>query len=218
MGLLSDNFLEISPGMQSAPRAASGSIVKSKEAFGFDEIADAVGAMLPDGQVALKNLNTDPRFPSHHARRSQRSAERKEPEESGSDAQHVERHARRIETAIEPNPEVAGRNARRRTAEDRRHSDQCVQGLTTKLDPLLDDLNKTIGTANNTLAHVDDTLGENRQDIRASVESLRQVLEKTTVLVGRLESTSSIRTRTISMKRSTTCASRPRISGSSRTR
>ena len=36
---------------------------------------------------------------------------------------------------------------------------------------------------------MDGTLAENRPDVRASVESLRQVLEKATVLVGQLNST-----------------------------
>jgi len=39
MGLLSDNFLEISAGTQSAARAAPGSVVKSKEAFGLTRSA-----------------------------------------------------------------------------------------------------------------------------------------------------------------------------------
>ena len=43
--------------------------------------------------------------------------------------------------------------------------------------------------ANNTLTHIDSTIGENRQDIRASVESLRQVLERASVLVGQLNTT-----------------------------
>ncbi len=59
MGLLSDNFLEVSPGSQSAARATAGSVIKSKEAFGIDQISDAAEAMLPDVQAALKNLNGD---------------------------------------------------------------------------------------------------------------------------------------------------------------
>src|SRR5580698_9700497 len=46
MGLLSDNFLEISPGSPSAAKAVAGSVLKSREAFGFDQIGDAVEAML----------------------------------------------------------------------------------------------------------------------------------------------------------------------------
>jgi phospholipid/cholesterol/gamma-HCH transport system substrate-binding protein len=63
-----------------------------------------------------------------------------------------------------------------------------LQGLTTKLDGLLGDLNKTVNAANDTLGHVDGTLSENRDDIRASVTNLRAVLDKAGVLVGQLNS------------------------------
>ena len=43
-----------------------------------------------------------------------------------------------------------------------------VQDLTTRLAPILDDVKTTTAQANDTLAHVDSTLMENRPDIRAS--------------------------------------------------
>jgi ABC-type transporter Mla subunit MlaD len=64
-----------------------------------------------------------------------------------------------------------------------------VQELTKKIAPMLDDLKKTIKTADDTIAHVDGTLGENREDLRASVTALRRVLDQSNALVGQLNAT-----------------------------
>src|SRR6266851_6545902 len=59
LGLLSDNYLEVSPGSPGAARAPSGSTIKSKETFSFEQIGDAIQTMLPDVQKTLVVLNTD---------------------------------------------------------------------------------------------------------------------------------------------------------------
>ncbi len=61
-----------------------------------------------------------------------------------------------------------------------------VQELTAKLSPLLDDIKKVSTRADDTLAHVDAALLENRADIRVSVTSLRDALAKSTVLLDHL--------------------------------
>jgi phospholipid/cholesterol/gamma-HCH transport system substrate-binding protein len=188
MGLLSDNFLEISAGTASAALAAPGSVVASKEAFGFDEIGDAVQAMLPDGQAALKNINTD--LNDLHTTIDE-----------ANDTLNEKNRANLAETLntlnaalAELRPEL---NKTLKTLDDTLADAQPkiattltnVQALTAKLDPLLNDVNKTVDTANTALSHVDDTVGENRENIKASIASLRLVLDKTTVLVGQLNST-----------------------------
>jgi len=188
MGLLSDNFLEISAGTSPAARAASGSIVASKEAFGFDEIGDAVEAMLPDGKAALKGLNAD--LDNLHTTIDEANDLLNEKNRANLAGTLSTLNG----TLAELRPEL---NKTLKTLDDMLADAQPriattltnVQALTAKLDPLLDDLNKTVDTANNALTHVDVTVGENRDDIRASVGSLRQVLEKATVLVGQLNST-----------------------------
>ena len=64
-----------------------------------------------------------------------------------------------------------------------------VQKLTTKLDPVLDDLKTAIARANDTLAHVDATLLENRPDIHASLTGLRETVAKSGILLGQLSQT-----------------------------
>ena len=188
MGLLSDNFLEVSTGTQSSARAAPGSVVKSKEAFGFDQIGDAVQAMLPDSQAALKSLNVD--LDSLHTTIT-----------DANDMLNETNRANLAGTLSNLNGTLADLrpqlNKTLKSVDDMLADTQPklsatltnVQGLTTKMDPLLDNLTRTVDTANSTLTHVDSTVGENRENIKASVESLRQVLEKATVLVGQLNST-----------------------------
>ena len=188
MGLLSDNFLEISSGTRTAARAPSGSVVASKEAFGFDQIGDSVQTMLPDVQAALKSLHGDLDTLQVTI-------------DSANDLLNEKNRANVAGTLSTLNGALA--DLRPQLNQTLKSLDQIladaqprinatltnVQDLTTKLSPLVDNVDKTVGTANNTLTHVDATLAENRGDIRASVESLRQVLEKTTVLVGQLNST-----------------------------
>ncbi|MGA2716998.1 MAG: MlaD family protein [Bryobacteraceae bacterium] len=195
MGLLSDNFLEISPGTSSAAKAAPGSIVKSREAFGFDQIGDAVEAMLPDGQAALKSLNADLDTLRTTIGEANDLLNEKNRANLAGTLSNLNGTLADVRPAL--NQTLTSANQTLKSLDQMLADAQPkigatltnVQALTTKLDPLLDDLNKTVGTANNALTHVDSTVGENREDIRASVASLRQVLEKATVLVGQLNST-----------------------------
>jgi ABC-type transporter Mla subunit MlaD len=61
--------------------------------------------------------------------------------------------------------------------------------MTARLTPLLDDLKGTTARANETLAHVDSTLVENRPDIRASVTGLRDTVAQSTALLSELNQT-----------------------------
>jgi phospholipid/cholesterol/gamma-HCH transport system substrate-binding protein len=188
MGLLSDNFLEISAGTASAARAAPGSEVKSREAFGFDQIGDAVQAMLPDVQSSLKSLNVD--LDTLHTTIGEANDLLGDKNRANLAGTLNNLNGALAELRPELNKTLKSVDEMLADAQPRITATLTnVQGLTTKMDPLLDDLTKTVDTANNTLTHVDGTLGENREDIRASVQSLRQVLDKATVLVTQLNST-----------------------------
>jgi phospholipid/cholesterol/gamma-HCH transport system substrate-binding protein len=190
MGLLSDNFLEITPGSKAAARAAAGAVIKSKESFGFDDIADAVEVMLPDAQGALKSLNAD--LDTLHTTITE-----------ANDLLNDKNRANVASTLSTLNGTLSdvrpALNATLKSVDELladaqpKISDTLtnLQGLTTKLDGLLGDLNKTVNAANDTLGHVDGTLSENREDIRASVSNLRAVLDKAGVLVGQLNSSLS---------------------------
>jgi phospholipid/cholesterol/gamma-HCH transport system substrate-binding protein len=188
LGLLSDNYLEVSPGTLAGARAAPGSVIRSKEYFGFDQIGDAVETMLPDVQKTLKSLNNDLDGLQNTIN-------------AANDLLNEKNRANLAATLSTLNGTLTdlrpALNKTLKSVDDMLADAQPkiadtltgVQGLTKKLDPLLDDLNKTIKTANDTLTHVDGTLAENRDDIKASVASLRQALDKSNVLVGQLNST-----------------------------
>jgi len=64
-----------------------------------------------------------------------------------------------------------------------------VNASSKKLEPLIDDFRKTSAQANDTLAHVDAMIGEDRPDIRQAVTSLRQALASAASLTDQLDRT-----------------------------
>lgn len=181
LGLLSDNYLEIAPGSRNSPRAEPGSVLKSKEAFGIDNLTEAIQTLLPDLHKTLASLQVTIG--------------------EANDLLNDRNRANIAETFTNLNGTLA--EARPRIASTLKNLDQTladakpkisasltnVQDLTAKLSPVIDDLKKTLKTADDTLAHVDGVLAENRPDIKASVTALRGTLERSSVLVDRLNST-----------------------------
>ena len=47
--------------------------------------------------------------------------------------------------------------------------------MSGKLNPLIDNLNKTAAQANDTLSHIDAVIGEDRPDLHKAIASLRPV-------------------------------------------
>lgn len=188
LGLLSDNYLEVSPGTRQANRAPAGSVVASKESVGIDDLTDAIQSMLPDVQKTLKNLNTDldglqitiasANDLLNTGNRANVAGTLKTLNVALAEMRPVlNRTLKSLDGMLtDAQPKIAG------TLTD-------VQGLTKKLDPLVDELNKTVKSTNETVGHLDGTLTENRGDIRESVASLKDVLAKATVLVGQLNAT-----------------------------
>jgi len=188
LGLLSDSFLELTPGAQSAPKAAPGSVIKSKESFGFDDIADSVEGMLPDVQASLKSLNGD--LSNLHTTIDEANDLLNDKNRANLAGTLSTLNASLAELRPELNHTLKSVDEMLADAQPKLSATLTdLQTMVTKLQPLLDNLNKTIDTANGTLGHVDGTLAENRENIKASVETLRKVLEMATVTVGQLNST-----------------------------
>jgi phospholipid/cholesterol/gamma-HCH transport system substrate-binding protein len=188
MGLLSDNFLEISPGGKSAPRAASGSVLKSKESAALDDIFDQVQQLMPTAQATLTDLKGD--LDDLHTTITDANDLLNDKNRANLAGTLSTLNGALAELRPQLNKTLKSVDEMLADAQPKiSNTLSDLQALTTKLQPLLDNLNKTIDTANGTLGHVDSTLAENRTDIRASVESLRKVLELATVTVGQLNST-----------------------------
>ncbi len=74
---------------------------------------------------------------------------------------------------------------------------QHLDSVSQKLEPLIQDLRKTSEQANQSLAHIDDLLGENRADVRQAVIDLRKSLTAMTDITGRLDQTLDVNTENI---------------------
>jgi phospholipid/cholesterol/gamma-HCH transport system substrate-binding protein len=64
-----------------------------------------------------------------------------------------------------------------------------LNAVSARLQPVLDDLQKTSATANQALDHVDAMIGEDRPDLHQAVLELRQSLTTVVNLTGRLNQT-----------------------------
>ena len=64
-----------------------------------------------------------------------------------------------------------------------------LNAVSARLQPVLDDLQKTSATANQALDHVDAMIGEDRPDLHQAVLQLRQSLTTVVSLTGRLNQT-----------------------------
>jgi phospholipid/cholesterol/gamma-HCH transport system substrate-binding protein len=170
LGALSENYLEVSPGSASAPKAPPGSVLNSTESFGFAQIGDAVQELLPDMKQAVQRLNQDlGGLQTTVARVNDVLNDR-----NRSNIGNSLGHANQILADAQPKVENSLTN---------------VNQLSNKLVPLVDDLKKTTADADGTLKNLDAVLGENRSDVRASVTQLRGTLVKTGVLLDHLNDT-----------------------------
>lgn len=163
LGLLSENFLEISPGAPTSARATAGTELRSKETLGLDELEDALGAMLPKTQKTLVGLNLD--LDGLH-----------ETINRANDLLNANNRAKVASTLTNLDATLADlRPELRKTLEN--------------LNATVADADKAVNTTNAAVTHVDNVLGENRSDIRSSVSSLQRTLAQTDLLVNRLNAT-----------------------------
>lgn len=170
LGALSENYLEVSPGTSAAAKAPPGSVLISKESFGFAQLGEAIQELQPELTQALQKLNQDLGGLQTTVARVNDLLN--------------DRNRGNISAALGHTNEMLA-DAQPKVSRSLTNVDQ----LSAKLVPLVDDFKKTAADADGTLKNLDGTLGENRADIRASVANLRTSLEKTTVLLDHLNGT-----------------------------
>jgi phospholipid/cholesterol/gamma-HCH transport system substrate-binding protein len=188
LGPLSDNYIEVSTGTQRAELAPPGSVLPSAEAFGLPQLGDAAQALMPDVQKALATLNHNLDDLQVTIARANDLLNDRNRASIGSSLNNIDR------LVADARPKVTeSLNNLNGLLDDARPKVSTtltnVRELTAKLAPLLDDVKTTTARANDTLAHMDSTLVENRPDIRASVIGLRDTLTKSTALLDQLNQT-----------------------------
>jgi phospholipid/cholesterol/gamma-HCH transport system substrate-binding protein len=188
LGPLSDNYIEIGTGTERAPLAPPGSELPSAEAFGLSQLGDAAQAMLPDVQKALQKLNHNLDDLQITVARANDLLNDRNRANIGNSLNNIDRliaDARpRVTDSLE-NLNGMLSDARPKISTSLTN----VQELTAKMAPILDSVKDTSARANDTLAHVDSTLLENRADIRTSVVGLRDTLANSTILLQQLNQT-----------------------------
>jgi phospholipid/cholesterol/gamma-HCH transport system substrate-binding protein len=188
LGPLTDNYIEISTGSESAAPAPPGSIIQSTEAFGLPQLSDAAQTMVPEVQKALQKLN-------QNLDGLQVTIARANDLLSDGNRKNIANSLSGIaQTVTEARPRVADSlNNLNGMLTDARPKVSAsltnVQQLTTKLEPVLDDLKATTTRANATLTDLDAALLENRPDIRASIAGLRETVAKSGILLDQLSQT-----------------------------
>lgn len=185
LGPLTDNYIEISTGSERAALLPVGADIPAMETFGLPQIGEAVQAMLPDVQRALLKVNNSlDGLQITVARANDLLNDR-----NRSAVAHSLANADQLLSETRPRVNESLTNVNRLLNDVQPKvsaSFSNIQEVTAKLSPLLDDLKKVSAQANDTLAHVDAALLENRTDLRTSVTTLREAISKSTVLLGRL--------------------------------
>lgn len=175
---LGDNHLEILPGTPQAAVAPDGSLLAADKYVDFNALTQEINDIAPHAQELLKNLND-------------RATELKVTVDRVNDLLSAKNRANLSATLA---------NTRGILEENRpqiRSTLQHVNSMSEKLDPVLQDLQKTAEEANKTLDHIDSLIGENRADLRQAVIELRRSLAIVTDVTSRLDQTLDVNSENI---------------------
>ena len=174
---LGDNHLEVRAGSPSAPRAAEGAILPSDPYVGFNDLTEQFNRVIPQAQELMGNLNLRVKELSVTLARVNdllNDQNRANISASISDIHGMLREDRPVIKSALNN----------------------VNGASAKLTPMLDDLRKTSDQANETLKKIDAVIGDNREDLRASIKKLRESLDNVSILTRHLNQTVDINAET----------------------
>jgi phospholipid/cholesterol/gamma-HCH transport system substrate-binding protein len=175
---LGDNHLEVKAGSPSAARAPNGAVLPADQYVGFNELTEQINKVLPQAQELMANLNMRVKELSVTISRvNDLLNDQNRANVSGSLA---ELHG----LLKEDRPLVKSTLTN-------------VNGASAKISPLIDDLKKTSDQANETLKKLDAMLGENREDLRASIKKLRESLNNVASITKRIDQTLDLNTETI---------------------
>ncbi len=178
MSPLGDNHLEILPGTPKAPAAPDGSQLTAENYVDFNAITAQINDLGPHATELIATLNG-------------RASELKVTIDRVNDLLSVQNRANLSATLA---------NTRGMLEENRpalRATLQHINSVSEKLEPLLQDFQKTSAEANKAIDHIDSLIGENRADIRQAVAELRRTLTNMTDLTAHLNQTLDVNSENI---------------------
>jgi phospholipid/cholesterol/gamma-HCH transport system substrate-binding protein len=170
IGILGDNYLEISTGTRGAALASPGSVIKSAEATSFTDLSDMAAQLEPMATEVLLKLN-------------ERLDQLQVTLASTNDLLN-RRNRANISTSLGTVASML--------AEDRPKLGATLDNFQTasaRLAPLLNDSKRTMAQANDLLSHIDGVVLENRPDLRGSIIELRRTLITASSLLNQLNGT-----------------------------
>jgi len=165
---LGDNHLEVRAGSQSAPQAADGAVLPSDPYIGFNDLTAQINKLTPQAQQLMANLND---------RITQLKIT-------------IDRVNELLNDKNRENISATLSDLRGMLAEDRpqiKNTLNNVSAASGKISPLLDQIHNTITQADGTLKKMDSMIGDNKEDVRASVIKLRESLEHVSALTAQLQ-------------------------------
>jgi phospholipid/cholesterol/gamma-HCH transport system substrate-binding protein len=167
---LGDNHLEIVPGTAKAAIAPDGSQLAADTYVDFNALTAQLNDLAPHAQQLIVSLND-------------RATELKVTVDRVNDLLSVQNRANLSATLASTRGMIEeNRPALRSTL-------QHINSVSEKLEPLLQDFQKTSAEANKAIDHIDSMIGENRADIRQAVAELRRTLTNMTDLTAHLNQT-----------------------------
>ncbi len=170
---LGENHLEITPGSAQAPRARPGDALPSEPYVGFSDLSAQLNALGPEVRQLVETLN-------------QRATELGETLARANDLLSEQNRANLAGTLGHARGLLEENRPKLRSAMSH------VETASAKMEPLLDDLKKTVRQADQALAHVDALIGENRPEVRQAVSELRATLASTNSLAAQLDRTMNV--------------------------
>ncbi|MGB6429722.1 MAG: MlaD family protein [Candidatus Acidiferrales bacterium] len=170
---LGDNHVEVMPGTPGAAEAPAGSLLPSDAYVDINSVLAQVQNVAPQAQQLIANLND-------------RVVELKVTLSRVDDLLNDQNRGN-LSAVIAQSRGIIEEN-RPALKSTLAH----LNDVSARLQPVLDDLQKTSAQANLTLAHVDATIGENRPDLHAAIVELRQSLATVTSLTAQLNQTADV--------------------------
>jgi phospholipid/cholesterol/gamma-HCH transport system substrate-binding protein len=184
LGALGEYYLEVTTGSRDAPRAPPGSVLKSHEVIGISDLGELIGGLVPTADQTLHSINE---------RLSEMKLTIAQVNElvGEQNRKNIGNSLATVNAMLaESRPKVAATLSNVQAASDGLAPVlKNVQAASGRLAPMLEDLNGTIKQANDTLAHMDVILVENRPDVRASMIDVRKTLDTMSEAVDLLKKT-----------------------------
>ncbi len=175
---LGDNHLELYPGSAQAGPAPAGSLLPSDTYVDFNSLTEQINNLAPHAQDLIQTLDA-------------RAMELKVTLDRVNELLNAQNRANLSATLAETRGLIADSRPQVHSAL------QHVNDLSEKLGPLIADFRKTSGEANEVLAHVDSTIGEDQPEVRKAITELRGTLKSLTELTGQLNQTLDVNSENI---------------------